>query len=147
MTDARVTPLYVFAVTLLVFFVVWAVVAAHPWVAGSSGNRQIAALAAREQRSTSRASSSASSVRSVPPGSPSQLPLPRGRRASSRCRARDHEDVLIQWHAFRAMGTDVELLVRPSNGAAREAFEAVEAEFERLEQIMSRSVPTLSSCG
>ena len=50
MTDARVTRLYVFAVTLLVFFVVWAVVAAHPWVAkSSSGNRQIAALAAREQ--------------------------------------------------------------------------------------------------
>ncbi len=39
------------------------------------------------------------------------------------------------------MGTDVELLVRPSNGAAREAFEAVEAEFERLEQIMSRFRP------
>jgi hypothetical protein len=51
MTDARVTRLYVFAVTLLVFFVVWAVVAARPWVAKtSSGDRQIAALAAREQR-------------------------------------------------------------------------------------------------
>jgi hypothetical protein len=51
MADARVTRLYVFAVTLLVFFVVWAVVAAHPWVAqSSSSNRQIAALAAREQR-------------------------------------------------------------------------------------------------
>ena len=51
MTDARLTRLYVFAVTLLVFFVVWAVVAAHPWVASSStDNRQIAALAAREQR-------------------------------------------------------------------------------------------------
>ena len=51
MTDARVTRLYVFAVTLLVFFVVWAVVAARPWVAKSSAsNSQIAALAAREQR-------------------------------------------------------------------------------------------------
>ena len=51
MTDARLTRLYVFAVTLLVFFVVWAVVAAHPWVTkSSSSNRQIAALAAREQR-------------------------------------------------------------------------------------------------
>ena len=51
MTDARVTRLYVFAVTLLVFFVVWAVVAARPWVAkSSSGDRQVAALAAREQR-------------------------------------------------------------------------------------------------
>jgi hypothetical protein len=50
MTDARVTRLYVFAVTLLVFFVMWAVVAARPWVAKSSGDRQIAAIAAREQR-------------------------------------------------------------------------------------------------
>jgi hypothetical protein len=51
MTDARVTRLYVFAVSLLVFFVVWATVAARPWVAkGSSADRQIAALAAREQR-------------------------------------------------------------------------------------------------
>ena len=50
MTDARVTRLYVFAVTVLVFFVVWAVVAAHPWATTSSSQRQIAALAAREQR-------------------------------------------------------------------------------------------------
>ena len=51
MTDARVSRLYVFAVALLVFFVVWAVVAARPWVTrASSGNAQIAALAAREQR-------------------------------------------------------------------------------------------------
>lgn len=48
---------------------------------------------------------------------------------------------MIQRHAFSAMGTDVELLVRPSNGGARDAFEAVEAEFERLEQIMSRFRP------
>ena len=51
MADARLTRLYVLAVTLLVFFVLWAVVAARPWVAkSSSGDRQIAALAAREQR-------------------------------------------------------------------------------------------------
>jgi hypothetical protein len=51
MTDARVTRLYVFAVTLLVFFVVWAVVAARPWVArASTADRQVAALTAREQR-------------------------------------------------------------------------------------------------
>ena len=39
------------------------------------------------------------------------------------------------------MGTDIELLVRPSNGGTHDAFEAVEAEFERLEQIMSRFRP------
>jgi thiamine biosynthesis lipoprotein len=48
---------------------------------------------------------------------------------------------VIEAHAFRAMGTDIELLVRPSNGGTRTAFEAVEAEFERLEQIMSRFRP------
>lgn len=51
MIDARVTRLYVFAVTLLVFFVTWAVVAARPWVSKrSSSGAQVAALAAREQR-------------------------------------------------------------------------------------------------
>jgi hypothetical protein len=51
MTDARLTRMYVLAVTLLVFFVLWAVVAAHPWVTkSSSSDRQLAALASREQR-------------------------------------------------------------------------------------------------
>jgi hypothetical protein len=51
MTDARLSRLYVFAVTLLVFVLVWAVVAARPWVTKTStGARQVAALAAREQR-------------------------------------------------------------------------------------------------
>lgn len=51
MTDARLTRLYVFAITLLVFFVMWAVVAARPWVSnGSSSAAQVAALAARQQR-------------------------------------------------------------------------------------------------
>ena len=48
---------------------------------------------------------------------------------------------MIEAHAFRAMGTNIELFVRSSNGGATEAFNAVEAEFERLEQIMSRFRP------
>jgi thiamine biosynthesis lipoprotein len=48
---------------------------------------------------------------------------------------------VIEAHAFRAMGTDVGLFVRSSNGGTPDAFEAVEAEFERLEQIMSRFRP------
>jgi FAD:protein FMN transferase len=48
---------------------------------------------------------------------------------------------VIERRAFRAMGTDVQLLLRPSNGGARSAFEAAAAEFERLEQIMSRFRP------
>ena len=140
MTDARVTRLYVFAVTLLVFFVVWAVVAARPWVTkSSSSDRQIAALAAREQRIhfESLLVRKLRAQRASAAG--------RGSRAGAASRhaaaARDHEDVVIEAHAFRAMGTDIELFVRSSNGGATEAFDAVEAEFERLEQIMSRFRP------
>jgi len=51
MTDARVSRLYVFAVTLLVFFVTWAAVAARPWAPRrASTDPRVAALAAREQR-------------------------------------------------------------------------------------------------
>lgn len=45
---------------------------------------------------------------------------------------------MIERHGFRAMGTDVELLV---DGDPNGMFEAVEAEFERLEQVMSRFRP------
>jgi hypothetical protein len=50
---ARVTRLYVFAVTLLVFFVTWAVVAARPWASRSARTAQdprVAALTAKENR-------------------------------------------------------------------------------------------------
>jgi len=52
MTDAgKLTRLYVFAVSLLVFLVTWAVVAARPWVTTAhSTGAGVAALAAREQR-------------------------------------------------------------------------------------------------
>ena len=43
---------------------------------------------------------------------------------------------------FRAMGTDVELLLdAPPDASAERAFEAVRAEFERLEAILSRFRP------
>jgi FAD:protein FMN transferase len=45
---------------------------------------------------------------------------------------------VIERHRLRAMGTDIELLVRPTNGGADSAFAAAAAELERLEQIMSR---------
>ena len=51
MTDARVLRLYVFAVTLLLFLVTWAVVAARPWAQRrASVDAAVAALAVREQR-------------------------------------------------------------------------------------------------
>jgi thiamine biosynthesis lipoprotein len=45
---------------------------------------------------------------------------------------------MIQRHSFHAMGTDVECLV---DGDARSRFAAVEAEFERLEALLSRFRP------
>ena len=51
MTDAHVTRLYVFAVTLLVFFVAWALIAARPWAPSrATADPRLAALVAREQR-------------------------------------------------------------------------------------------------
>ena len=41
--------LYVFSVTLLVFFVLWAVIAAKPWAARSGASPALAALTARER--------------------------------------------------------------------------------------------------
>jgi FAD:protein FMN transferase len=48
---------------------------------------------------------------------------------------------VIERHSFRAMGTDMELLVEPTNGHTPRAFAAAVDEFERLEQIMSRFRP------
>jgi len=41
--------LYVFSITLLLFFVLWAVIAARPWAARSGANPALAALNARER--------------------------------------------------------------------------------------------------
>jgi len=45
----------------------------------------------------------------------------------------------MRTHAFRAMGTDIELLLEADDDSG--AFAAVESEFERLEQVMSRFRP------
>ena len=42
--------LYVLVVGVLVFFVAWAAIAAHPWAAKPAQDPRIAALAARQQR-------------------------------------------------------------------------------------------------
>src|SRR5581483_5856439 len=52
--------------------------------------------------------------------------------------AHHHENVVITRHSFRAMGTDVELLL---DGAPAGFFATVEAEFERLESLFSRFRP------
>ena len=48
---------------------------------------------------------------------------------------------MIERRRLRAMGTDIELFVQPTNGGAGSAFAAAAAELERLEQIMSRFRP------
>ena len=70
----------------------------------------------------------------------------RAARGCAACRPRrqppaadDHEDVVMLRRAFRAMGTDVELLLDAAPGERSErALDRAEAEFERLEQVMSR---------
>lgn len=47
---------------------------------------------------------------------------------------------MMQQRSFSAMGTTIELLVEARD--AEQAFDAAEAEFERLEQVMSRFRPT-----
>lgn len=47
---SHVGRLYALALALLVFFLTWAVVAAHPWATSANADPRIAALAAREQR-------------------------------------------------------------------------------------------------
>ena len=53
--------------------------------------------------------------------------------------ADDHADVVMLRRSFTAMGTDVELLLDAEPGErAERALDRAEAEFERLEQMMSR---------
>jgi hypothetical protein len=49
MTD-HVLRLYALAIAVLVFFVLWAAIAARPWTASRQSNPQARALAAYEQR-------------------------------------------------------------------------------------------------
>ena len=47
---SHVGRLYALATALLVFFLAWAAVAAHPWVQAAPRDPRLVALAAREQR-------------------------------------------------------------------------------------------------
>ncbi len=47
---SQLARLYVLVVGVLVFFVAWAAVAAHPWAAKPAQDPRLAALAARQQR-------------------------------------------------------------------------------------------------
>jgi hypothetical protein len=47
---SHVGRLYALAAALLVFFVIWASIAAQPWAGATSADPRVAALTAREQR-------------------------------------------------------------------------------------------------
>ena len=143
--------LYVLALALVVFFLAWATLSAHPWGAPRSDPR-IAALTAREARLRHEAKlvdqvvaarwasyraelklrraqiASAQKVAAAGPGRPRRQPAA----------ADDHEDVVIARRSFHAMGTEIELLVRPRTTGVDAQLDAAEAEFHRLEALLSR---------
>ena len=102
------------------------------------------ALKARQaQIAAAKAQAAAAQARALQRVAVDRTGRPVGRSACRPCRqppaAHDHEDVVMLRRAFRAMGTDVELLLDAEPGErAERALDRAEAEFERLEQVMSR---------
>ena len=147
--------LYVLACSLATFFLVWALVAAHPWGTARSDAR-VAALSAREARLRHEAVLVRQLVAQRWKAYRVQLGLRRSQIASARFRERlvggrggarrqsaaadDHEDVMIESRFFHAMGTEIELLVDAPR-APDWAFDLAEAEFHRLEAVLSRFRP------
>ena len=125
--------LYVLALALVVFFLAWATLSAHPWGAPRSDPR-LAALTAREARLrheaklvdqvVARALGDLRRRPEAPPradrvGAEGAAARP-GRPDREPAAADDHEDVVIARRAFRAMGTEIELLVEAATtGDAR----------------------------
>ncbi len=153
--------LYALAFALVAFFLAWAVVAAHPWATrrqrpAPAGARRAggaaaprgearepgrrAALGPLPERSSRRAGRRSPPRRPAPPRARVVL----GERCArvgvgarrDAAAADDHEDVVIERRTFRAMGTEIELLVEADGAAA--ALDAAEHEFHRLEALLSR---------
>ena len=132
---SQVGRLYSVALALFVFFLTWVVIGARPWVAsGSESDPRLAALEKREQRvrresvavqrlvkrrwATYRAQLAGGSRRSRPPTRHSWRRA--GTVGSRREPAAGHvdEDVVMESRRFKAMGTEIELLVE-ADGAER----------------------------
>ena len=141
--------LYALALALVVFFLAWAAIAARPGstrtrpTRGSqrSPSREAAAASARATLvdSADRSRSARSSRRVQAARRAARARRRPRRRAGARrepAAADDHEDVVIEPARFRAMGTDIELLVDADD--AERALDAAEDEFHRLEALLSR---------
>ena len=147
---SQLARLYVLVVGVLVFFVAWAAIAAHPWAAKPAQDPRIAALAARQHQlqveSVRVKQDRGRALDELPPAARGATcngrePRPDASICPGRqpAPARRHE-VVMKRRAFHAMGTTVELVLDAHDG--QRALDAAESEFERLEQIMSRFRPT-----
>ena len=163
---SHVARLYALAAGVLVFFVAWAAIAAHPWQThkaaarirgrGAPGREHRlraealavkrvldrrwatyrAQLAARRQQAAQLAASRAA-------GRPRRPPRPSRRDAAP---ADDHEDLVMERRTFHAMGTEVELLLDAPPGAeSREAFAAAEPSSSGWRRCSRASARTPSS--
>ena len=165
---SHVGRLYAAAGALLAFFVLWATIAAHPWASSTATDPRLVALAQRERHLRADAAlvqkvvdrryaayRAALAKRRSEIAAAKARPRPRSAVAVSQASSpashrhapatRDHEDVVMERTAFRAMGTDVELLLDvPAGRRSGDAFAAAREEFARLEAILSRSGRTPS---
>ena len=151
--------LYAVVAAGVIFLVSWAAIAARPWPSATPDPR-LAALALREQRlradtvlvrqvvAARTAAYEAALTRPPGPNHSGERAGRAGRQGSRRAARRprreppapdDHEDLVMLRRTFRAMGTDVELLLDAAPGERSEdALARGRDEVERLEQAMSR---------
>ena len=124
----QVARLYALAAAVPVFFVAWATVAAHPWQShkAAASDPRVAALQLREQRIQAEVARGEARRRPALGHLPRAALRPQAAGGAARLRARrrrparpcrdpaagdDHEDLVMEKHAFNAMGTEVELLL------------------------------------
>ena len=134
MTTDHTPKLYALAGSILGLFLAWAGIAAHPWAQTSSSapTARSAALVLYQRRLNADATLVArlSARRSVAPAASVRVvTLPP---------AHHDADLVMLRHAFRAMGTEVELLLDAQHPSL---LTEAEAEFRRLEGIFSRFRP------
>ena len=149
---------YAAAFAVVVFCVSWATVAAKPWATAKPDPR-LAALAQREQhlRTDARRVQRVvdrrhAAYRIALKAREAQIAAARARHSRRRSLRRRlprprrqpaaadrYPDLVMLRRTLRAMGTDVEFLLdAPPGTNSKRALDRTEAEFERLEQVMSR---------
>ena len=130
----HVARLYLLAASVLGFFVAWAGIAAHPWQQAAAPAPASPALARLRAAPPRRRRPSPAAGR-PPPSQAGGPGCPRGHAAA----ADDDPNFLMLRHHFKAMGTEIELLLE-ADGDNSPLFQA-EDEFRRLESLLSRFQP------